>query len=301
MIYSKINKKVYGAKQLREEFIYSILKWDENLYEEANQRTFIPCRADFKIRVYQDYIYLFDGRNFVHILDLNLTYIGIIGQNILKNPSQLITDANNSNYIIIKSNKYDWCETENLFCVFCVHNFQYVGSFETKQPIYKENSMLNNSLFQTFVDVDTYEYQNYIEMNDVYNQDSRMVQKFDYHVEYRLFDNKPKINGNFQLNIEEQFICKANSAYPHLYKNPCILPCGNSACLDCIYENYNILTNSYKCNLDTCKEKHQLIRHLKPNEKLNKIFEDNLADIFKHFKEYGDKLYEYDIEQSGRV
>ena len=299
MVYSKVNKKIYAAKAKREEFIYSILKWDANLTLEVIQRTYIPCCAEFTIKIYQDYIYLFDGRNYVHILDLNLTYIGIIGQGILKNPSQIITDANNSNYIIFQSNNNVWSMKENFFSVFCVHNFQYVGSF--KRPMYREKCIFNNKLLMTFVD--SYEHQKCATKSDLYTQDSKVVQKFDYNVEYRLFDNKPIINTNFQLNIEDKFICKANSAYPHLYKNPYILPCGNSACLDCIYENYNILTNSYKCNLDTCKEKHQLIRnYLNPNEKFNKVFDDSLAEIFKHFKECGDILYdEYDIEKNGKV
>ena len=295
LIYSKVNKKVYGASAKREECIYSIIKWDENLNQESNQRTNIPCCADFKIKIYQDYIYLFDSRNYVHILDLNLTYVGIVGQGILQNPpSQLITDANNSNYIIIQSNKDCSLMNQNFFHVFCVHNFQYVGSF--KRPGYEEECMFNNKLLVTFVDSD--KSQKLYSIDD-YKKRSNKILKFAYNVEYRFFDNKPIINSNFQLNIEDKFICKANTAYPHLYKNPYILPCGNSACLDCIYENYNILTNSYKCNLDTCKEKHRLIRHLERNEKFNKILEDNLADIFKNFKEYGDKLYEYDIEQNG--
>ena len=293
--YSKVNKKIYAAHL--EEHTYSILKWDENLIPEAFQKTLIPRCGDVIINIYQDYIYLLDGKNnYVHILDLNLTYIGIIGQDILQSPSRLITDANNSNYIIIQSNNNYWNMNENFFSVYCVHNFQFVGSF--KRPIHRGKCIFNKNLLTTFVDFGT---QMHINKADNYNQFPNIVQKFDYNVEYRLFDNKPIINTNFQLNIEDKFICKANSAYPHLYKNPYILPCGNSACLDCIYENYNILTNSYKCNLETCKEKHRLVRNLERNEKFNKILEDNFADIFKNFKEYGDKLYEYDIEQRGKV
>ena len=298
MIYSNVNKKVYAASSEREEFIFSILKWDENLNQEAFQRTHIPYYEDFTIKNYQDYIYLFDDRNYVHILDLNLIYIGIIGQGILQNPpSQLITDANNSNYIIIQSVNITSNMQENVFSIFSVHNFQFVGSF--KRPVFSEKYIFNKNLMITFVD--SHEYQKYAKETDHYNQDSEMVHKFDYNVEYRLFDNKPIINTNFQLNIEEKFICKANSACPHLYKNPYILPCGNSACLDCIYENYNILTNSYKCNFEACKEKHQLIWHLERNEKFNKILEENFADIFKNFEEYGDKLYEYDTELHGKT
>ena len=126
MIYSKINKKVYAAVAQRGKVFYSLLKWDENLNQESYILTFFSyCKSSFTIKNYQDFIYFFD-RNYVHILDLSLNYIGIIGQDILKNPSQLIADANNSNYIIIQA--------ENFFFVFSVHNFQYVGSF--KRSIY---------------------------------------------------------------------------------------------------------------------------------------------------------------------
>jgi hypothetical protein len=41
--------------------------------------------------------------------------------------------------------------------------------------------------------------------------------------------------------FEYNAFCKLNPfKNPHLLSNPHVLPCGNSACLECIYQQYNL-------------------------------------------------------------
>ncbi len=70
------------------------------------------------------------------------------------------------------------------------------------------------------------------------------------------------------------YICKLNPFKPHLYENPYLLPCEASACLRCIYENFNLIRNCLKCNL--CREDHQLFeikKNIELNNRLTKDFE----------------------------
>ena len=66
--------------------------------------------------------------------------------------------------------------------------------------------------------------------------------------------------------------------------NPCFLPCGNTACLDCIYENYNIYKKNLKCNL--CQQEHELPLKLIKNEKIFK----NLNELVHLLIQTGNKI-----------
>ena len=78
------------------------------------------------------------------------------------------------------------------------------------------------------------------------------------------------------LNVDSRFICKLNQLDHHLYENPYFLPCGNSACLECIYDNFNIFRNTIKCNFQNCKEEHKLSNLLEKNSILNMEIINNL-------------------------
>ena len=69
-----------------------------------------------------------------------------------------------------------------------------------------------------------------------------------------------KIDAKNNKIDDKMFYCQLNSLYkePHLYSNPYLLPCGNSACLDCIHNDYNIYKGTFKCNFDSCHQEHKL-------------------------------------------
>ena len=58
--------------------------------------------------------------------------------------------------------------------------------------------------------------------------------------------------------------------------NPHELPCGNISCLDCIYDNYNLFTNEFKCPFEKCKSRSHLLKN--QFVKLN-IIENNIGEI----------------------
>jgi hypothetical protein len=63
--------------------------------------------------------------------------------------------------------------------------------------------------------------------------------------------------------FEYNAFCKLNPfKKPHLLSNPHVLPCGNSACLECIYQQYNLFKKSLTCLL--CNQEHVLSKQLEP-------------------------------------
>jgi hypothetical protein len=94
---------------------------------------------------------------------------------------------------------------------------------------------------------------------------------------YKINFNKNKTNSNFN----QKFICKINKFQPHLYSNPCMLPCGNSVCLDCIYKHYNIHLKLFKCTFDSCQEWHKLPYEMKRDLELIQEINENTDEIIK--------------------
>jgi hypothetical protein len=68
----------------------------------------------------------------------------------------------------------------------------------------------------------------------------------------------------------------------HLLSSPYLLPCGYSACLDCIYSHYNIYKRIFICPM--CKQEHEL--------KLNQLTESDSNLLFNQdvFTTISDKL-----------
>ena len=75
-----------------------------------------------------------------------------------------------------------------------------------------------------------------------------------------LFDSKPHIF------LDSDAFCKLNLyKKPHILLNPYLLPCGNAACLQCIYKQYNLHKHTLKC--EACNEVHRLPQMLEPYNK----------------------------------
>ena len=64
-------------------------------------------------------------------------------------------------------------------------------------------------------------------------------------------------NIRFLIFPDVSAYCKINPfKQAHLLSSPYLLPCGYSACLDCIYSHYNIFKRIFICPM--CKQEHKL-------------------------------------------
>ena len=66
-----------------------------------------------------------------------------------------------------------------------------------------------------------------------------------------------RVENPVSLKLAE-YICKLNAYPQHLLKNPYLLPCGSLACLECIYENYNLYLNKFTCA--ACRGEHDNLK-----------------------------------------
>ena len=86
-------------------------------------------------------------------------------------------------------------------------------------------------------------------------------------------------NYGIKDNNLDKFICKMNKYNPHLLKNPYKLSCDNIACLECIYFNFDLSTNRFKCVADCQVNLHHFDEHLQAS----KIIENNLCEICESY------------------
>ena len=82
---------------------------------------------------------------------------------------------------------------------------------------------------------------------------------------------------------QRDYICKMNPFKQHLYFDPYFLPCGNTACLECIYENYSYIENKIKCNFENCQVEHKLSNGIVRNIKI----EEDIRNNFRIMMDFG--------------
>ena len=87
--------------------------------------------------------------------------------------------------------------------------------------------------------------------------------------------------NNESVSIDDEMLCKMNKNKSHLYSNPYLLECGNSACFDCIINSYNIVTGCFKCDFASCQQEHKLPRELKSNNNFKILMAERCEIIFK--------------------
>ena len=110
------------------------------------------------------------------------------------------------------------------------------------------------------------------------------------------------LNGNFFIYtfqitnllsndyLIDKFACKLDKLNYHLYKRPVLLPCGNSACYECIYENYNFYNDNFKCNFDSCQQVHKLPNNLEKDLNLIHDMKENGKEILEYMFMAGNKI-----------
>ncbi len=94
-------------------------------------------------------------------------------------------------------------------------------------------------------------------------------------------------------NIDPKYICNFNEYLrpAHLFKDPFLLPCGNSTCFECIQSNMNSYRGTFKCNFENCKEEHHLnLNSLKINKDLLNSINNNNRNFFQILRGCGKKF-----------
>ena len=81
--------------------------------------------------------------------------------------------------------------------------------------------------------------------------------------------------------VDSKYLCKINPHKKHLYNNPFFLPCGNSACLECICIHFNINKGSIKCYFETCQQEHILPRKLEKDKILSELIRNDCPVLLK--------------------
>ena len=262
MIYSEINRKTYIFINEKK----CVQVFDENLKSEK----LMPLKYQymiFNIYIHNDRFYTPDASiNVIHVYDLNINYLTSFGYSILGPSLSLHFDIiNNTNYVFAKS--------QTTLYAFNLGNYKFVG----KMPV---DQMDNYSCFtnKKFIEVPRKE---------------RCLKIFN--IDYKIFRNKFIIHNGLHLAIDQKYICKLNPLNIHLYRNEYLLPCGNYACLDCIYDNFNIFTKTLTCSFDNCKIEHRLKTiDIKP---CSYIINENVYNISEQLLDYE----KYVLEDMGEL
>ena len=100
----------------------------------------------------------------------------------------------------------------------------------------------------------------------VIKTDDRLIACFEGNLLFSSYDGYKMHDIRFPNFPDLSVYCKINPfKQTHLLSNPYLLPCGDSACLDCIYSHYNIFKRIFICPM--CKQEHKLkFNQLKASE-----------------------------------
>ena len=190
----------------------------------------------------------------------------------------------------------------------CIYDFLFHLVAVVRNPNYI-NNFIHISFYQpksieilpwsTFVLIDNYVFNtktfSFIgTINPRYRKELKAVSDGTiYHSFYRnqqliLKYNLKKLQ-NFIINPE--YICKINPFKPHLYKNPYLLPCGNSICFNCVFQNFNTYLNEFMCNFETCQQVHEF-KEIKKNLELNEMISNSVQEILRSMIDKGERFLE---------
>jgi hypothetical protein len=100
---------------------------------------------------------------------------------------------------------------------------------------------------------------------------------------YYRFDFMKRKNEDYS-----KFICNCSRLKSHILKNACLLPCGNSISLDCLYDNYNIKKDILNCMF--CQKVHKIPYKLEKDTKINDLIAESSSDLLKSLLKNGYKI-----------
>ena len=246
LAYNRINKKIY---YLSDPSTPDIVTLNKDFKEEKRIKL---SNSNCKLKILTKYILVTckkDNSQFADIYDLlffsQLASVKLPVSNII----EIFEDPKLDGFIFIST--YE--KFVNKILIFDLNAFSIIGFI---QHPYDLLMVLNKKLiFQ--------------------NKDKTIC--FIYSMNFDEIKPLPRINS--------MYLCKVQSFYRpyHLYKDPHILPCGNSACLECIYRGFNAYKKSYKCLFDSCKDEHKIppnfIKIIKPDIKMEQSIKINCRYI----------------------
>lgn len=208
---------------------------------EVHQRCYTRLR-DYQrvIGFYNSRLYLVESQC-IHVYDAYLNYLTVFGQLMLNQAVDILFDRKHI-YII---------DLYGFLNIFDSMTYSYLTklSFPIAKPT--DRSFLVNGRL--------------IVIN------SNMLRACKMNIN----DNRVLIERYFDESNSDQpvkYICRLDVSRKHICKNPYELPCGNIACLECIYDNYNPYLNQLRCDFETCNSLHVL--------KIDSIKKSNVIECY---------------------
>ena len=92
---------------------------------------------------------------------------------------------------------------------------------------------------------------------------------------------------NYNSFIDSQFMCKINPFNMHIYENPYLLPCQNSACVKCICNSFNKLEKTFKCNFVSCQKFHEISDKIVQDLKTADLIGRNTEKLLTELSSFG--------------
>ena len=185
------------------------------------------------------------------------------------------------NHLRVSNNYvYLWESNDDHIYVFDSKNFNYLTNFKSHKMLdqnvffYSHFVLIGFDCLIQIVDSRCFETIGFIKTPGVLKTiiGNKLIVKRSY---LGLYVGKIEVLTQEMAPIDSRFMCKINPSKPHVYFNPYFLPCGNSACIECICDNFNIFRNFFKCCFENCKEEHRIINRLEKNT----IIEKNLMEL----------------------
>ena len=178
------------------------------------------------------------------IYDLDICFvIKLVCKGIL-DPIALLNHDKFDNYVFI-------VDTSRNVKIFNLNNFKYCGV-----------ANLNNEIIDSKV-------------SSIICADNLLIQTSN---EIHVFKIKFSSIKNCMV-VNEKYFCKLNPLKQHLLLNPFVLsPCGNIACLECIYKYYNLVTNNVLCPFSSCINSN-LKHFLTNNMEKSSLIDSNIDKI----------------------
>jgi hypothetical protein len=189
----------------------------------------------------------------VLVYNLKLEYLTSFGNSIIFKAQCFFIDDKTPNYLYILDAHDKYLKVFNL-------SFKYIGRIKIESALDWTRPCNGNIVNGNLV---------------LFDMSSMFIQEIVY----------SSLNGDqnsLKYDSNGFYVCKLNRFNHHMCRNPYQLPCGNIACLECIYDNYNLFLNKFQCDFDDCRIEHELNNKL---ERIN-ITDDNLKSICLYQTEY---------------
>ena len=239
-------------------FFHTIFCSGYAAYDVINQTIFIACHA----KVSQLRINVFDcNSNILKQFTLKNEYIDRSYEN---NNIVSFSIVNGKVYVVLKKRILEYDLEMRLIKNIVFQNIITQFIIDPLMPKYAFISDENNIMrlcrlsrfnFCTNFSVNVSNTKNYmkhfITNNSLLCLDTSSIDVYD-------FNSRCSIDSLIEKRLDS-YLCKQKGHFRnHLLRNSCYLACGNSVCLECIFQNYDTYRLKFYCNAETCKCNHDI-------------------------------------------